>query len=169
MPMPKPTPVKNTTGWPVNVTEVALFYSATLPNYTNTILSDSNYYNLLYQAKSTGNTDELSMYLQKMVQTFTNGWPSNLAVIVSVEDESGPFANSTTDESSNCTLNSVINQLNNQQLANTTFSYNTKGCFQNSLYANGLGVDSWLGNFNVSGPSPLPHFRLGIVLLWFSC
>lgn len=157
--------------WPYNNTQLAYLYSFILPNINISITADPNYYDLVYNAKSSGNKDELILYLQKKVDDATYTYLSKspqLTLILSIEDENGLWVDSTKDATSNCTLNTVINQLNNKQI-NSEYIYNEKGSFQTSLYANGLGVDSWIGNFNNSGPNPSPHFRLGAILLWFSC
>jgi hypothetical protein len=157
--------------WPVNLNQVAYLYSAVLSNINISITSDPNYYSLLYSAKSTNNTTALVQYLQQKVNDATAAYLLNapqLTLVISVEDENGLWADSTKDVVSNCTLNSAINQLNGLPV-NCQYSYNEKGTFPSALYINGMGVDSWTGSFSNSGPNPLPHFRLGIMLFWFSC
>jgi hypothetical protein len=155
--------------WPKNVTETAYFYSGVLPGYINTITNDSEYYNLLYLAQSTGNTMPLSTYLQNKVTSFTNNWPSDLTLMLSVENQNGQLADSTTDASTSCTLTKIIYQVNNKQFSSEAYSYTANGNFEGTLFANGIGVDSWYGIFNQSGSVTSPHFRVGIVLAWFGC
>ena len=161
----------NMNSWPSNLSQVAYLHAPILQNISISITADPNYYNLVYNAKSTGNTDTLKAYLQNKVSDITYTYLSNspqLAVVLSIEDETGPWVDSTTNTVSSCSLNSAINQLNSMQ-TNSEYSYNAKGYFPSALYVNGLGVDSWIGYFNNSGPSPSPHFRLGVILFWFSC
>ena len=50
--------------WPYNTTQLAYLYSSVLSNINILITSDPNYYTLVYDAKSTGNTELLKIYLQ---------------------------------------------------------------------------------------------------------
>jgi hypothetical protein len=157
--------------WPQNTSQLAYLYSGVLTNVNISVTSDPKYYNLIYDAKNTGNTELLSSFLQNKVNDATNSYFPNtpkLTLAISLEDENGLWVDSTTNSVSNCTLNSVINQLNDKVI-NPEYIYNEKGSFPIALYINGLGIDSWTGNFSNSGPNPSPHFRLGVILLWFSC
>ena len=157
--------------WPYNTTQLAYLYSSVLSNINILITSDPNYYTLVYDAKSTGNTELLKIYLQNKVNDAVTVYfadKNQLTLAISLEDETGLWVDSTTNNVSSCTLNSAINQLNDNN-NNSEYTYNAKGNFPMSLYINNLGVDSWIGNFSNSGPKQSPHFRLGVTLFWFSC
>jgi hypothetical protein len=157
--------------WPYNTSQLAYLYSSVLTNINTSITSDPNYYTLIYNAKNSGDTELLHEYLESKVNDATNAYLSNipqLTLVISLEDETGLWVDSTTNSVSSCTVNSTINQLNDKN-NNPEYIYNAKGSFPSALYINGLGIDSWIGNFSNSGPNPSPHFRLGVILYWFSC
>jgi hypothetical protein len=155
--------------WAYNTTQQAYLYSPILKNINLSITSDPVYYNLIKESKITCNTSGLIIYLQNKLNDIKNAYlldNPELTLVISLEDENGLWIDTTTDSTSNCTLNTLINQLNTEPLKNE-YSYNSNGNISPISFMNGLGVNSWIGYFNNSGPLSFPHFRLGVTLLWF--